>query len=69
MGREQLTITVTGEEHVETVQNALEAAAEHMDAELDQTRGRVADGAVSTKEALVQVSGAYTGWTGGGGSE
>lgn len=59
---ESMTVRVTGEDDVETLVNALEAAARHRGVDLDRSRGRTADGAVSTGEALVAVAEAYTGW-------
>lgn len=58
----QLNISVRDERRADVVENALEAAADELGADLDRSRGRTANGAVSTTEAIEEVAAAYTGW-------
>ncbi|MFW5905386.1 MAG: hypothetical protein ACOCUO_00900 [archaeon] len=56
------TIRVEGTD-ARVVENALIAAADELDADLNGSRGRPADGEISNAEALVEVARAYTGWS------
>lgn len=58
-----LTITIRDEERAETVENALEAAASEIGADLNTSRGRTPDGFVSRADALEEVAESYTGWS------
>jgi hypothetical protein len=59
----EMNLTVRDQQRARTVENALEAAAADLGGELDQSRGRPGEGAVSTNEALEKVAEAYTGWS------
>jgi len=51
------------DEHVDTVENAIDAVDDLEDVDVDRSRGRCSDGEVSTGEALAIVAEAYTGWS------
>jgi hypothetical protein len=49
------------DEHVPTVENALDADDELPT--VDRSRGRTPEGAISTGDALAEVAEAFTGWS------
>jgi hypothetical protein len=60
--RDRLVITITGEEAVENVENALDAAASELDSELSSGRGRPSEGEISVGVAAEELATAYTGY-------
>jgi len=51
------------DEHVETIENAIDAVDDLEDVEVNRSPGRLADGQVSKGEALAMICEAYTGWS------
>lgn len=62
----RLTITITDEAQIETVENAFAAVESDLDAPISSGRGRPADDELTTADAVTALASAYTGWRASG---